>query len=153
MVTDGIRYPASLPNPQRLANGDVVTYTGAVLPFAASCPPGTSPSPGTLRCEPYEGARNINYECGGALVPPTAPGCSGPIPPFVLLNQFTAPPSEMIDARPAWLRCNEWVEQRGEACGCSGGGGHDSHELNPRAALVILGGAVLLGLLVKGRRK
>ena len=155
MVTDnGIRYPSIMPAPQRLANGDVVTYTGAVLPFAASCAPGTSPDPSTMRCEPFPNARNINYECGGALVPPGAPGCEGP-PAFALLSEFTATEAEMIDARPDWLRCNAIPKRRnGNRAACAAGcaGGSSGSSIDPKAVLFVFGVAIAFALMTKGAR-
>lgn len=74
-TAEGVFYPDTTPNPQRLPDGSLVTPSGAVLPFAASCPPNTTPNPATLACDPWPGARNINWECGGALVPAGAAGC------------------------------------------------------------------------------
>lgn len=73
-------YPTTMPAPPRVADGSVLTQQGLLLPFAASCPPDTTPDGATRTCVPYPGARNINYECGGVLVPPGAPGCDVAMP-------------------------------------------------------------------------
>jgi MYXO-CTERM domain-containing protein len=149
VVDYGVRYPEPMPNPPRLANGDVLTPTGAVLPFGASCPPGTSPDAASLTCLPFEGARNINYECGGMLASPTAAGCDNTVPAFAYMDTYVAPPVAMVEARPAWEHCTEETLLRADA-GCNCGGGSNSH-VDGKAVLVVFGLAVVFGLMRRRR--
>lgn len=67
--------PNVLPTPRRLPNGDAFAADGTLVPFAASCPPGTGPNEATRTCLPEPGAINVNYGCGGAFAPLGTPGC------------------------------------------------------------------------------
>jgi len=96
-------YPTTMPNPIRLADGSVMTIGGGVLPFAASCPPETTPDGATRTCVPFPGARNINYECGGVLVPPGAPGCAANAPQQ--LASFMIEALTINGIEPAWPGC------------------------------------------------
>lgn len=100
-------YPSVMPSPVRLADGSVLAQDGSLIPFAASCRPDTAPDPATLSCVPWPGARNVNYECGGALVPLAAPGCGaapgGPVRTQAMYER------EQVTAdgiRPAWAGCH-----------------------------------------------
>ena len=98
-----VAYPVTLPSPPRLADGSVLTQQGLLLPFAASCPPETTPDPATTTCVPYPGARNINYECGGVLVPPGAPGCDIAMPRRA--SAFEIEDLTFSGVSPAWPGC------------------------------------------------
>lgn len=116
-------YPAVMPSPVRNADGSITLPDGSVLPFAASCPPDTEPTPGGV-CVPSPGVRNINWECGGVLVPAGAGGCQAaqsyavqPDPVAVPLVEFSATPAP---SRGSWATClcdgPVWAE-RGEKIG------------------------------------
>jgi hypothetical protein len=150
-VDYGVRYPETMPSPPRLANGDVITPSGAVLPFGASCPPETAPDAASLTCLPFAGARNINYECGGVLVPPAAAGCDQQVLAFAYMDEYVAPPAALVDARPPWEHCDDSTLARAAAgCSCKGGGGSRS-QFNGTAALVVFGLAAVLGLMRRGK--
>jgi hypothetical protein len=96
-------YPSVMPRPVRLADGSVLAQDGTLIPFAASCPPDTAPDPATRTCTPWPGARNVNYECGGALVPLDAPGCGSA---RRMLPLYDLERRELEAVRPAWPGCN-----------------------------------------------
>lgn len=141
-------YPTILPTPQRLSDGSVLAQDGTLLPFAASCPPDTAPDPRTLTCTPFPGARNVNYECGGALVPLTAPGCAaGPRAASMFeREQLTA-----AAIRPAWSGCNcsDETTNAGSCAGSAGRAGAAPPSRDGMVACFVLAlaiGAVVLRL-------
>lgn len=101
-----VYYPSVMPKPVRLPDGSVLAQDGTLIPFAASCPPDTAPDPATLSCIPWPGARNVNYECGGALVPLSAPGCEA-APGGGLRREAMYERDQVTAAgiRPAWSGC------------------------------------------------
>lgn len=98
MFKDGAWYPDPMPTPTRLANGAILGANSEVIPFAASCPPDTEPDPKTMTCRPSPGARNVNYECGGALAPLGSPGCI----PGVVESPMPAIPAPVQGAPLVW---------------------------------------------------
>lgn len=97
-------YPTVMPTPVRLSDGSVLAQDGTLIPFAASCPPDTSPDPAARTCVPFPGARNVNYECGGALVPLSSSGCA--IAHTRAASMFEVEALTASAIRPAWSGCN-----------------------------------------------
>lgn len=104
MIQNGIVYPDPLPSPVRLPDGSVRTIDGAILPFAASCPPNTSPNPATLSCESWPGADNINFACNGSLVAPGAAGCAA-VPPNAERHELRQDTQTFRLVRDSWASC------------------------------------------------
>lgn len=138
----GIFYPDVMPTPIRLADGSVYTQMGGVLPFAASCPPDFGPDGATRTCVPEAGARNINYECGGVLVPSNAPGCAADVPQRAA--QFAIQALEVTGVKPRWpgCLCSETPNEMGATAGAGTGRGSLS-KADSLFACFLVGVAVL----------
>lgn len=134
-----------MPTPPRLADGSVLTQQGLLLPFAASCPPDTTPDPATRTCVPYPGARNINYECGGVLVPPGAPGCDIATPRRLAAFEIEA--LTLNGVEPTWPGCLcSTYNQRDEGAGVDSGStssGPSSRNFDAKFACFLLAVAVI----------
>ena len=140
-------YPDTMPNPPRLPDGGILAPDGSYIPFAASCPPDTTPDQATLRCVSSPGAVNVNYGCGGALAPLGTPGCE-PVPARAAAR-LAVEAVAATGIRPRWPGCdcgNEKTEAKGEVRANQ----QTASPKNSGACLVF--GVLILAALVGGGR-